>query len=284
MTLDRLAQHYEICGSNLRESDRDRWLACLFAPDAARPHLFALYAFNAEAARVREHVSQPILGEMRLQWWADALKAPVGEATRGDLHAHPVADALLATIESCALPREKLLDYLEARRFDLYEDPAPDMAFFDRYCDETCSALFALASRIASGSGGGDEAARHAGRAYAITGLLRALPWHVARRQCYIPGDLLARHGLTAGDLLARAKTSAVASALAEMRALARDNLAKAKQGVLSQPNPAREAFRLLALPALYLHEMERPDYDPYETLIDVPLWRRQWALWRNKL
>jgi phytoene synthase len=281
VSTDRLAQHYAICGANLRESDRDRWLACLFAPDAARPHLFALYAFNAEVARVREHVSQPILGEMRLQWWVDALNASQGAETRGDLHANPVADALLATIETCSLPREKLLDYLEARRFDLYEDPAPDMAFLDRYCDETCSALFALASRIVSGKEWGDEPARHAGRAYAITGLLRALPWHVARRQCYIPGDLLARHDLTAGDFLARTKTSAVKSALAELRTLARDNLAKAKQVIPSPLGREREAFRLLALPELYLREMERRDYDPYETLVDVAAWRRQWTLWR---
>jgi phytoene synthase len=286
--LDRLAEHYQLCGAALRESDRDRWLACLFAPDDARPHLFALYAFNAEAARIREHVSQPILGEMRLQWWIDALNARHGDETRGDLRAHPVADALLATIESLALPRDMLLDYLEARRFDLYDDPAPDMAFFERYCDETSSALFALASRIVGGSRGPEDvatqAARRAGRAYAIAGLLRALPWHVAQRQCYLPGDLLARHGLTAGNFFARDRTRAVAAALAELRALARDNLTKAKQSIPSLPKLEREAFRLLALPELYLREMERPNYDPYETLVDVALWRRQWALWRKKL
>jgi 15-cis-phytoene synthase len=278
----RLAEHYRLCGEALRDSDRDRWLACLFAPDEARPHLFALYAFNAEVARIRDLVTQPVLGEMRLQWWVDALDAAPGAEPRGDLRAHPVADALLASIEAKALPRQSLLDYLEARRFDLYEDPAPDRAFFDRYCDETCSALFALSRQVLGGGEGIDHAARHGGRAYAITGLLRALPWHVAQRRCYFPGDLLARHGLAARDFFAREKTPAIMAALAEMRALARDNLTKAKQGVSSLPRLEREAFRLLALPELYLRAMERRDYDPYKTLVDVALWRRQWALWRN--
>ncbi|HUO54657.1 MAG TPA: phytoene/squalene synthase family protein [Rhodoblastus sp.] len=277
MSLDQLAEHYRLCGEALREADRDRWLAAMFAPDAARPHLFALYAFNAEIARVRDQVSQPILGEMRLQWWIDALEAE----DKAGLRAHPAADALFATIERFGLPLKALLDCLEARRFDLYEDPAPDLAFLDHYCDETCSALFGLASRILGG-GGAEEAARHAGRAYAVTGLLRALPWHVARRQCYLPGDVLGRHGVSAADVLAREKSVGLSAALAELRALARDNLVKAKQGVLSLPGPAREAFRLLALPELYLRRMERRDYDPFLTLVDVAPWRRQWALWRN--
>lgn len=291
MTDDRLAEHYALCGAALRESDRDRWLACLFAPEAARPHLFALYAFNAEIARIRSVVTQPILGEMRLQWWIDALDSLEGAEPRGDLRAHPVADALLATVESRGLPRQVLLDALDARRFDLYDDPAPDMAFLDRYCDETCSALFALASHIIGGSGGGDGAgeaealaARHAGRAFALVGLLRALPWHVAQRQCYLPGDLLARHGLTAGNFFAREKNPAITAALAELRTLARDHIGEAKHSLLSLPKSGREAFRLLTLPELYLREMERRDYDPYLTLVDVPLWRRQWALWRNRL
>jgi phytoene synthase len=258
--LDRVAEHYALCGAALRESDRDRWLACLFAPDAPRPHLFALYAFNAEVSRIREHVSQPILGEMRLQWWLDALNEATDGEVRGDLHAHPVADALLASIEAKNLPRNLLGDLLEARRFDLYDDPAPDLGFLDRFCEETCSSLFALAGLILGGSGGKDsaEAASQAGRAYAFTGLLRAFPWHVAN--------------------------PALRTALAEMRALARDHLALARKAVALLPETERLAYRVLSLPELYLREMERRDYDPYKSLVEVAQWRRQWALWRGRI
>ncbi len=283
--MDRLAEHYDLCGAALRESDRDRWLACLFAPDAARPHLFALYAFNAEVARIREHVSQPILGEMRLQWWIDALNGPEDGEARGDLHAHPVADALLATINTFALPRKAFSDLLEARRFDLYDDPAPDVGFLESYCGETCSSLFRLAGLILGGTGGeaGADAAGHAGCAYAMAGLLRAFPWHVVNHQCFVPADLLRRHGLAPQNLLAREDGLGLRAGLAEMRELTRDHLAKARQAIAQLPKPERIAYRPLALPELFLREMERRDYDPYKTLVEAPQWRRQWALWRAK-
>ncbi len=269
--------NYSLCGEALHEADRDRWLAAMFAPDAARPHLFALYAFNAEVARISDHVSQPILGDIRLQWWIDALN---GERP-DEVLANPTAAALLETIEEFDLPRKELLVLLEARRFDLYDDPAPDQAFLDKYCEDACSVLFALANRILGGDGA-PEASAPAGRAYALTGLLRALPWHVARRRCFLPADFLARHGLTRVDLFARAKAGTVKAALAELRALARNDLDEAKQAVRDLPKPEREAFRLLALPELYLREMERRDGDPYAEPAEVAPWRRQWALWRN--
>ena len=54
-------------------ADRDRYLADLFAPEAARPHLFALHAFNARLRGSATASSEPTLGEIRLQWWRDAL-------------------------------------------------------------------------------------------------------------------------------------------------------------------------------------------------------------------
>ena len=278
---DRLARHYALCGVALHDGDRDRWLACLFAPEAARPHLFALYAFNAEVARIRQHVTQPILGEMRLQWWIDTLTGQGDLA--GDLQAHPTADALLATINTLNLPKQVFRDLLEARRFDMYDDPAPDVGFLEAYCGETCSALFRLASLILGAASPNADAAGHAGCAYAMTGLLRALPWHVVSQQCFIPRDLLARRGLTPARVLAREKSPEMLAAVADMRALARDHLAKAEKAVAALPKAEREAYRLLALPKLYLREMERRDYEPFLPAGEVAPWRRQWALWREK-
>ncbi len=62
------------CGRIVRENDPDRFFCTLFAPPAKREALFALYAFNHELARVAESVSEPMLGEIRLQWWREALR------------------------------------------------------------------------------------------------------------------------------------------------------------------------------------------------------------------
>src|SRR5215207_11715913 len=92
------------CEALVRAADPDRYFAALFAPADKRPHLFALYAFSLEIARVREAVSDPMLGDIRLQWWRDALQ---GEA-RGDVRANPVAAALDETVVRFRLPRAAL--------------------------------------------------------------------------------------------------------------------------------------------------------------------------------
>ena len=59
----------------VRRHDRDRFQTALFVPAARRDALFALYAFNYEIARVRESVSEPTLGLIRLEWWRQSLDA-----------------------------------------------------------------------------------------------------------------------------------------------------------------------------------------------------------------
>ena len=66
------------CEGLIREGDPDRYFATLFAPVALRPHLFALYAFSLTVARVREAAANPMAGEIRLQWWRDAIGTGVG--------------------------------------------------------------------------------------------------------------------------------------------------------------------------------------------------------------
>ena len=113
---------------------------------------------------------------------------------------HPLAEALLAAISRHDLPKKPFDDYLEARIFDLYDDPMPGRAELEGYCGETASALIQLAAMILDPEAAPSvaEAAGHAGCAQAITGLIRLLPLHRARGQCYVPGDILAAAGTSA--------------------------------------------------------------------------------------
>src|SRR5512140_2160659 len=111
--------NFEHCAALVREADRDRYLATLFAPAERRDALFALYAFNAEIARVRDVAREPLPGEIRLQWWREVLN---GERD-GEAAAHPVAAALRETLARYQLPSEQLLNLIEAHSFDLYNDP-----------------------------------------------------------------------------------------------------------------------------------------------------------------
>ena len=273
------SQAYAHCETLTRDHDRDRWLAGLFAPSSARPHLYALTAFSYEVGRQRDIVREPLAGEMRLQWWREAL---IG-AGRGEAAGHPVAAALSDTIERFDLPLRAFDDLLAARAFDLYDDPMPDWNQFEGYCGETCSALFRL-SALVLGRGrdfGGADAAGHAGVAYAMVGLLRALPLTSARGQVYLPADVLARHGVSRDDVVGRRDAPRLRAALAELRALARGRLDQAIKLARAGPRDIAPAFLPLACLPLYLAPMERARYSPFETIVEAPQWRRQWALWR---
>ena len=135
--------NFRHCEQLVREGDKDRFLAALFAPADKRGALFALYAFNLEVARVREAVREAMAGEIRLQWWRDAIESGGGEAS-----AHPVAAALRETIARFDLPVAPLIDLIEARSFDLYDDPMPNSAALEGYAVKTSSALIGLAASI----------------------------------------------------------------------------------------------------------------------------------------
>src|SRR5215469_901092 len=124
-----ISDAYAHCEALVRAADKDRYLASLFAPTEARPHLHALNAFASEIARVRAAAREPLPGEIRLQWWRDTL---AGEAW-GDASANPVAAALLDTVARCGLPRERLTALIDGHAFDLYDDAMVSLADLDAY-------------------------------------------------------------------------------------------------------------------------------------------------------
>lgn len=269
---------YAQCMDLIRRHDRDRFLAILFSPAQARRHLAALYAFNLEVARVREVVREPLPGEVRLQWWRELIEG----LGRGDVSGHPVAAALLHSIDACALPRGALLNLIEARSFDLYDDPMPTLNDLEGYAGETSSVLVQLASGILLGRSEPRlaDAAGHAGVAIALTGLMRALPILAARGQCYLPLDILARHGSSRDDVVERKPTAGLLAALAALRASAEGHLDAARRALAGVPAEAMPAFLTLALVPADLRALAEVK-DPFQTVAGSHPLMRQWTLWR---
>ncbi len=280
MSDDALAFAYKHCEDLVRDVDEDRFLSAQFSPADKRPHLFALYAFSHEIARVRDSVREAMIGEIRLQWWRDTLQ---GEA-RGDVRANPIAAALDDTIVKFRLPRQALVDLIDARVFDLYDDAMPSLNDLEGYCGETSSSLFRFASIVlCDGSDPGSaDAAGHAGVASGITGLLRAFPWHSRRGQNYVPAEILTRHGVVAEDIATGRGGPGLAGALADLRAVARWHLEQTRNLRATIRPEAQPAYRSLALVSPYLRLMERSYYDPFNTPVDMAKWRKIWFLWRG--
>lgn len=257
----------------VRATDRDRFIASLFAPAEHRGAIYALYAFNSEIARVREMAREALPGEIRLQWWSDVITRGRDEEAR----ANPVAAALLAAIARHRLAAARLAALIEARRFDLYEVPMAGLAELETYARKTASVLFALAAQILAGADA-EALAVPAGIAYALAALLRALPLHVARRQLYLPADLLEQHRVRPQDVFAGRSSAGLDAALAELRSRARRHLATAREHLAGLPPRAVPAFLPLAPVRSALDRLERSaPFAPAE----VPPWRRQWLIWR---
>lgn len=149
---DKIREAYRHCEALVRVEDKDRYLASLFAPAAKRSYLFALYAFDLEIARVRMLVREPMAGEIRLQWWHDAL---TGERA-GEAAASPVMIALQGAARATGVGLEPLLAAVDARQAELYGDPAENAA----------TAVFRVAARLLGAEGDAvDAAAETAGQA-----------------------------------------------------------------------------------------------------------------------
>lgn len=278
----RLAAAYSHCADLVRAQDRDRFLAALFAPEAVRLHLMALYAFSLDVARVREVAREPLPGEVRLAWWREVIE---GEG-RGAVDAHPIAWALLDTVERCALPRATLLNLIDARVFDLYDDPMPTLGDLEGYAGETAGALLQLSALVLHGADAAvaADASGHGGVAIALAGLMRAFPIHAQRGQCFLPLDVLARHGFDRDGLLSGKDTPALRAVFAELRGEARAHLARAGQALAALPVPIRKAvaapYLALALVPGDLKALARVR-DPFRDVAGLgPFWRT-FTLWR---
>jgi 15-cis-phytoene synthase len=264
---------FAYCADLVRTSDRDRYIATLFAPAERRDALYALYAFNAEIARVRDVVREPLPGEIRLQWWTDVLN---GERD-GEASANPVAAALLDIIQRHKLETMLLTTLIDARRFDLYDEPMEELGKLEVYAHETSSALITLAAQILTGSKL-EIAAKAAGTAQAFTAIQQSFPLYARRKQLFVPAELLARYGVEPYDIFAGRSSAGLNAAFAELRTIARRHLREAQQCLTALPSEALAAFLPLALVGPSLRLLDRRDaFVPAE----ISPWRRQWLIWR---
>ncbi|MGC2777718.1 MAG: phytoene/squalene synthase family protein [Bradyrhizobium sp.] len=266
------------CAGLVREHDFDRYASTLFVAPEIRRALLSLYAFNAEVSRIRDLVSQPLPGEVRLQWWRDTL---TGDG-HGGVEGNPVAAEMLITVQRFSLPVERLTRLIDEHQFDLYNDPMPTMAALDGYLGDTRGALFALAAQIvAPPFAGVDHLAHHAGVAQGMLQVIASLPLDAAHRQLYVPLDLLARHGVKQEEFFAGKATPAIRAMLTDLRGEARQHLDRALELASQAPPSVRTTLLPLALVRRDLARAERRrDDDPFLQQARSHL-ATLWTLWR---
>jgi phytoene synthase len=261
----------------VRRHDRDRFQTVLFAPAARREALFALYAFNYEIARVRESVTQPMLGQIRFQWWRENIAAAF---EGGAIRHHPVAEALTRAIRSLALTRAHFDRLIEARETDLDDQPPASLAALREYAEASSGRLVRLALEMLGVQDPcAGEAGLHVGIAYSLAGLLRAMPFHARAGRQFIPADIAARSGLSEQDYRALRSTPALRSATAELAAAASGHLGAARAHRAEIPRSALPALLLAVVAQRSLLRLKRAVYDPFDPALAIPDPLQSWRL-----
>jgi len=157
------------CAALVERGDPWRFRAAMAAPVAARRVLFPLYAFNVEVSRAPWVTQEPMIAEMRLQWWRDVCEEIAeGKAVRR----HEVATSLTGVITA---QDGALLDTLvAARRWDIYKESFEDAPHFERYLDQTAGTLAVVAARALGDAD--EQVVRDAAYGAAVAAWLLAIP------------------------------------------------------------------------------------------------------------
>lgn len=219
----------EICAGIVRKSDPDRFLATMTAPPDQRGKLFAIYAFNVEVAHLPWVSGEPMIAEMRLQWWLDEIAAVFKSNA---VAPHEVMTPLAQVIGKNALKEQDFSELIEARRWDVYCDPFEDLAGLQNYLMATSGNLMGMAAQALGANDEDTKLARDYGAAAGLAGFLQAVPELKARGRRPLPDE----------------RSEALAG-------LAKDALAKMDQAAKSNPTPK-------VLPALLAATQARPILD----------------------
>ncbi|MFZ1814201.1 MAG: squalene/phytoene synthase family protein [Rhizobiaceae bacterium] len=269
------------CLALLREADPDRYVSTLYLPHATREAASALYAFDAEHARIPSLVKEPAAGEIRLQWWREVLE---GKRESGG---HPVADLLLDHIGRHAWPLAVFDAMASARLVALYHDPMPDRASFEPWAGENTASLFTLLGMTAGQEASSlwADACGHAGVACRIAIQLQSLARDRATGRVYVPGDILSPLGCDANRFLATDTDVRQLENIVEAFARWGIDHARLARKAARQLQPSA---RLILLPLiLAAHRLERAVARPKLVLDGAPLLHpltRQWLAWRGAI
>jgi len=265
--------------SLVKSFDQDRYLSTLLAPEKARPHLMALYAFNAEISRIASQVSEPQLAEIRLQWWLDTIDG----IYFGEPQAHPVAKALADAIKIGDIPKFALQRLAKAHQVDFYSDPIPSLHDLEAHLGETESSLIKMAAMILDQDAALEcsEASGLAGVAYGLMRRINRLPEARKLSQVLFPSEMLFERQVHPDNIYGAEHEGGVLVLLADLRHLASKRLGEAREKAWTVKASILPAFIHVSLTDVYVSKALARGIAVREQGCDFSQLRKQWVLWK---
>ena len=221
-------------------------------------------------------MSEPLLGQIRLRWWRDSLAAIYA----GEARAHHVIAPLALAVRRHGLGRDHFERLIEAREGDLEAEPPADLAALEAYGAATSGGLQLLALEVLGVAGAVPaEAARHVGIAWALTGLLRAVPFHARQKRLYLPCDLSRTAGLATGAQVELRASPALCRVVGQVAVRAREHLAAARARRREVPRSALPALLPARLAERHLARLAKAGDDPFHASVQGDLPGTAWRL-----
>lgn len=269
----------EQISSGLRQIDRLSYLASLLMDEEFRSAFTVLYAFNAEIARIRDMIKEPLPGEIRLQWWREVT---ADYARRDEAALNPLAHQLNQLINQYDLNRENFDGYCRARIFDMYDDPMPDVQTYEGYAGETSSILLQMSGQIINQDLARQTAdlSGHGGIALSVARHVSQLPHHRAQGRLYVPLEILKQQGLDRDSFLQGDDQKAIRAAIVAFSEFGLSHLNKAREAYREVPDALKPAFLPLHMTERILARAQKQGEKCLDKPVHPPQWLSQWDLW----
>jgi NADH dehydrogenase [ubiquinone] 1 alpha subcomplex assembly factor 6 len=277
-----LAEDYDYCAEELRRFDHDRYLTLLLAEEPLRQSLLALYAFNLEVARTAESVSEPMIGQIRLQWWRDSLEGIYA----GEPRRHAVIQPLAKAVRAGSLTRKHFETLIDARERDLDPEPPESLKALEDYAEATTLPLIQLALEAAGvREGPAVKAARHAALAQGLTGILRATAFLASQRRILLPTKALRAAEVEPQDLIeGRLKPMALSPVVRPIAQRAGRHLDLARRDAKGMERRLLPVFLPVTLAEHYLKRLHGAAFDPLDPKVSGDSAARPFRLLGAKL
>lgn len=275
---EKQGQNDNPCYAIVKRLDPDRYFSALLADKQSQSAIMSIYAFAAEVAAVPSQVSEPPLGEIRLQWWQEEVeKLYSGKSTD-----HPVLSAVGPTIIRHDLPRHLFDKFIRATILDLYTTPVDSFQQLERHFDDKYGAIINLVTRVIDLDKALEtsDLQEHAGRAIGYTYLLIQLPHHLHRGHTLIPLQLFSAHKTSLDKVLAAPETSRALTLIqAELDHKARQNLKFLYKEQFRLSKAVLNAFWPASMSELYLRRIKKRKYALARDRGHISQLRLQWFL-----
>ncbi len=273
------------CQDQLRKFDPLHHFMALASLEIHRPALMVLHCFLDEIERIPLQVSEPTMGEIRLQWWLDVIARENTdlEGRDGLENIGPVASCLKLIQRNYNLSPDHLIQIIEARKFDLYNDPMPDWDTFETYAGETQALPLLLAAQILNDGIVPEisDLCGNAAMAICLTKQLTNFARNANRQKLYLPFGEFSEAQVNEAQIWVLESEEDIISVLKPIANKSHDHHVQAQQefNSLKEKGQAHlgSAFLELALVSARLKQWKKKPLAPK----NIPLWKQYWSIWR---